>query len=111
MKNGLEVVTIQSLRKIYRILVSMEGSNLISSTHDTIELAPGMPKAFTDILMPCSKRNYAEGSYGRFLCQEVESGLFIIHYDVYDIQTRFLVHIKRKVPSLMICVALKNNIH
>ncbi len=89
----------------------MEGCNLISLTHGTIDLAPGVPKAFSDMLMSNSRANYAEGSYGNLVCQEIEVSPFNIHYNIYHIQTRFSIHFKRDVPSPSIHIALKNDLH
>ena len=84
--------------------------NLSSLTHGTIDLVAEVPKASSDLLMQNSKANYAEGKYGKLILQEVESNDFSIHYNVYHIQTRFLLHINRNVPALMIHIALKNDI-
>jgi len=89
----------------------MEYCNIISLTHGNIDLTPGVPKAFSDMLMPNSKVKYAEGKYGRFMYQEIEVSPFRIHYNIYDIESRFLLHVKRKIPALMLYVVLKNDMH
>ena len=83
--------------------------NLISLTHGAIDLAPGVPKAFSDLVMQNSKVNYAEGKYGRLMLQEIDLNEFSIHYNIYHIQNRFLLHVKRSIPTLMIHIALKND--
>ncbi len=82
--------------------------NLISLTHGSIDLAPGVPKALSELLMKNSKVNYAEGKYGKMLLQEVELNDLSIHYNIYNIQTRFLLHVNRNSPGLMMHIALKN---
>ena len=82
---------------------------LSSLTHGTIDLVAEVPKASADLLMQNSKANYAEGKYGKLILQEVELNDFSIHYNIYHIQTRFLLHVNRNVPGLMIHVALKND--
>jgi len=89
----------------------MEYSNLTSITHGSIELAPGAPKAFLEMVMPNTKVNHAEGAYGRLMYQEIEVSPFSIHYNVYDIENRFLLHVEKKTPALMLYVILKNDMH
>ena len=84
--------------------------NLSSLTHGAIDLVPEVPKASADLLMQNSKANYAEGKYGKLILQEVESDDLSIRYNIYHIQTHFLLHINRNLPALMICVALENGI-
>lgn len=84
--------------------------NLSSLTHGAIGLVPGVPKASSDLLMQNSKANYAEGNYGKLILQEVESNDFSIHYNIYHIRTRFLLHVDRNIPTLKIQMALKNDI-
>lgn len=89
----------------------MEYCNIISLSHGIIDLIPEVPKAFSDMLMPNSKVNYAEGKYGRFMHQQIEVSPFSIHYTVYDIESRFVLHVNRKKPALMLYVVLKNDMH
>ncbi len=88
----------------------MVNYNLSSLTHGSIDLVAEVPKASADLLMQNSKANYAEGKYGKLILQEVELNDFSIHYNIYHIQTRFLLHVNRNVPGLMIHMALKNNL-
>ena len=82
--------------------------NLSSLTHGTIDLVPGVPKTFSDLLQN-SRANYAEGKYGKLVLQKVELNDFSIHYNIYHIQTRFSLHVNCNVPGLMINIALKND--
>ncbi|HKC37245.1 MAG TPA: hypothetical protein VKB95_14315, partial [Chitinophagaceae bacterium] len=83
---------------------------LSSLTHGIIDLVPGVPKTFADLLVQNSTVNYAEGNYGKLVLQQVELNGFSIHYNIYYIQTRFLLHANCNVPGLMINIALKNDI-
>src|SRR5678816_2012643 len=87
----------------------MVDCNIISETHGAIDLAPGVPTAFSDLLMQNSKAKYAEGKYGNMVLQEIELNDFSIHYNVYHIRTRFLLHVRRNTPTLMIHIVLKND--
>ncbi|HEV8285068.1 MAG TPA: AraC family transcriptional regulator [Chitinophagaceae bacterium] len=88
----------------------MVDCNLTSFTHGAIDLAPQVPKAFSGLLMQNSKVNYAEGNYGNLMMQEIELNEYTLHYNIYHIQNRFLLNVKRDLPTLMIHVALKNEI-
>lgn len=88
----------------------MVDNNLISLTHGSIELATEVPKAFAGLVMQNSKVNYAEGKYGRLMLQEIELNDYNLHYNVFHIQTRFLLRVKRSTPALMIKIALKNDV-
>ena len=92
-----------------KFLVTMLDYNLISPTHGSINLEPGVPKAFSNQLMRDSKVNYAEGKYGRLMLQEIELNDLRIHYNIYHIRTRFLLNVKRNIPTLMIHIVLKND--
>jgi len=85
--------------------------NLISLTHGSIDLTPAVPKAYSDLLMKNSKVNYAEGKYGKMMLQEVKLNDVSIHHNIYEIQNLFLLQVKRSIPTLMIQVALKNDLH
>lgn len=85
--------------------------NLVSDTDGLLDLQPTAPREFSDLLVADSKVNYAEGNYGRLMFQEIETGPFSIHYNIYHIQTRFLLHFKRDAPLLSIHIALKNDMH
>jgi AraC-like DNA-binding protein len=84
--------------------------NLTSLTHGTIDLVPGVPKTFSDLLVQHSKANYAEGNYGNLVLQELELNGFRIFYNIYHIQTRFLLHVNCNAPGLMVNIVLRNEI-
>ena len=89
----------------------MAYSSLTSITHGSIELAPGGPKALLEMVMPNSNVKHAEGNYGRLMYQEVEVSPFSIHYNVYEIEDRFVLHLEKGAPALILYVVLKNDMH
>ena len=84
---------------------------IISLTHGAIDFVPVVPEALANLLLLNSKVNYAEGSYGKMMLQKLEFDDFNIHYNIYKIQTRFLLHVNGNGPGMMMHIALKNDLH
>lgn len=84
--------------------------NLVSSLYGPIVLKPSVPAGLSNMIIPGSEIASAEGAFGHFLFQEIQSDQFAINFNVYHILADIALEFTTHTDALQAHVLLKNDL-